>query len=178
MSRRVAVLLTALLAGCSVRVLPGDVSSAYSFEEVVAASGGRDLKVEVRNSPFAAPPDIVAAGLSEAMPRAAGAGTSFTATPANHDPLYRVVWDLQPGAAMTAFDLCSGSGGNSGVAGPIAHSFKAYVAYCRGVTPLTSAWGEIDGVNPPDDPALRDLVAAMTLELFPRGTALRRGPSR
>ena len=179
-SSRCRLALTAcvlLLGGCNAsRIDYQWASLGYNLGDVSYGADHRDLRVDVVGGPPTMPPAEFAAAVAAAMPRAIGIAAHFTATPdASAHPMYRVLWNFAPPGDRHGRESCAAPTGGPVAAPSVARSDGVFVAFCRGASAMSGAYGRFERTLDPNDPAFRAFVHDMTLAVFPRGGTGRKG---
>lgn len=167
--RAAALVALSALAACAaggVRVTHPELRSQYSRSEIFYAFDGRDAEVMVNGSPFAgaAPAGPATTAVMNRVP--VGPRTNFTTAPGDSARRpYRVVLAYAPAVAVTGEGLCArpdlptrpGAGEGTSLQG----------ALCHGPNLLSGAYATAGPVDGTDDPRFVELVARLTLALFP-----------
>ena len=171
-SRLRAAAATALLAvvvGCALgtsRVVV-DLSSSYDFGNFRVYHEGRDTRVQIHGNPFDTDAEAFAKAVTDRMQRQhIGRPTNFTTTPGESAAeLFRVVLVFN-GELAGSPDPCSGGAYRPSAGDEIQITLEA--AWCYGSNAESQVLGVASGIEGADDPAFRQLIAAVTLNLFPR----------
>lgn len=152
-------------AGDGVRITHPEIRSQYTRSEVLYAFDRRDAEVVVNGSPFANAP--AARATTDVMNRVPlGPRTNFTTTPGEtaRRP-YRVVLAYAPAVAVTGVGLCARPDMPTRPAGGEQTTLQG--ALCHGPNLLSGAYATAGPVEGPDDPRFAELVARLTIALFP-----------
>lgn len=165
-----AAALALVLVGCGPMAVPprGEVAesridSGYRFASVVQASAMAGLPVEVRGSAAGLSDAALADAVVDAMPnRSVGLATRFQRAGAGAPE--RVVWRFgAEGGRLEA--VCEDAGTPPAAAGT---RLAVAAAYCRGPQALTAVRATADDIASAGDPAFGELIAVLTLKLFPQ----------
>jgi hypothetical protein len=161
----VACAALAACGGGAVTVQPPDVG-AYDPGMLRYAISRGAILTEVVGNPFDAPKQEVDAAVTGSMTGATfGRQASFkTKVSPDYDSPYRIVILLDPALGAQANRLCS-EPGQPAATGP--DRIRAMAAFCSNDTAITSIAGSITKVQEPRDPAFRELIRRMTMDLFP-----------
>ncbi|MSO76811.1 MAG: hypothetical protein EXQ87_07850 [Alphaproteobacteria bacterium] len=166
--RWVAALFGVVLAGCA--ATGGDLTHserypAYTGSVMRYAAGGRDLVVDIRGNPTAAPEAEFGGAVLRAMQATYGGDTRFTATPDNRARLnFRVILLFGAPADSNGRALCAGDPVG---AAPPGNRLRLQAAFCQRHTVLSEVVGEASAIAGSADPALTRLVERVTLALLP-----------
>jgi hypothetical protein len=159
-----------LVAACGggVRLTHQDISPVYTSGEFAYAGAGRDLRVVVAGNPFGgdrAEFDNAVTGYMKGNHW--GQATNFTTTPGESArDTYHVVMLFNPPETFPGIKLCREE--------PEALPTETrdvgvvlFAAFCRRNESLTEIKGYIEAAGGPADANFGDLVAGVTLGLFP-----------
>ncbi len=165
----VALVALSVLAGCAaggVRVTHPELRSQYSRSEMLYAFDGRDAEVVVNGSPFpgAASAARATTGVMNQVP--VGPRTNFTTEAGDtaRRP-YRIVLAYAPAVTVTGDGLCARPDLPTRPRAGDGTSLQG--ALCHGPNLLSGAYATAGAVDGPDDPRFAELVARLTLALFP-----------
>jgi hypothetical protein len=144
------------------------VKPAYSPQLFAYAAGGRDLMTDIQGSPFAMPQEDFNAAVTDAMQRAHfGPATHFTTTPGETARLnYRVRLLFNGPTASTGAIVCAGEPTPIAPA-PENGNVRLLAAFCNGERPLTYLTAHAAGIRDAHDPAFRDFMRQVTINLLP-----------
>lgn len=165
-SALVALVALAACAAGGVRVTHPELRSQYSRSEMFYAFDGRDAEVVVNGSPFAGatPSGPATTAVMNRVP--VGPRTNFTTVPGDSARRpYRVVLAYAPAVAVTGEGLCARPDLPTRP-GP-AEGVSLQGALCHGPNLLSGAYATGGAVDGPGDPRFVELVARLTLALFP-----------
>lgn len=139
------------------------IDPGYRYAAVVQASTMAGLPVEVRGSAAGVSDAALADAVVDAMPnRSIGLATPFQR--ASSAAPERVVWRFgADGGRIEA--VCENAGAPAATAGA---KLAVAAAYCRGPQTLTAVRATADDIASPGDPAFGELIAVLTLKLFPQ----------
>lgn len=161
------------LAGCAfsgVTVSRVDYANQYEPLEIAAAGGGdRQMKVVVSGNPFDAPmPEVEQSVIASMQGRTFGIPVNFSANPENPDPSrpYRVVVAFNPDGVRDPAQLCA-TGDSLTSSTPGSGTTTLMGAFCSSDSYLSHAVARADAVEGPGSEKLDDMVAQLTLALFP-----------
>lgn len=155
--------------------------SSYSIRELGYGSRKGALLVETGGDTFGLDRSGFSKAIASYVPaNALGVSTRFTADPGPEtDPLYRyvLVFGRDRGVIRDQVCLLGQPAAASAAPAPskIPHPVIISAAFCRGSSALTSAIGEIGQAKGIDDPALKELIAQLSFEIFPINNSLNRG---
>ncbi|HET6519511.1 MAG TPA: hypothetical protein VFG47_06775 [Geminicoccaceae bacterium] len=177
-SAAVAVLAAALVGACTgtPTIYNRQVLPNYTVAEYAYGAGRRDLYTFVRGDPFGMGDAAFEGAVIDALNRhpPLPQPTRFTATPGESArPPYRTVVLFGAPPAVLPNALCRLSYDESGpvpVAAPAAAengTLRAAAAFCRGAGALTTATGQVEGVESVADPGFDALISQLVLALFP-----------
>ncbi len=162
------------LAGIRVRE---DVAHQYSTSTLGrVATGDRQLKVDIRQKPFAIPDDAFAtlaiAGMQNRTP---GGQVNFSTNPTNpyRNNSYRTVLLFNPPPRTSSLLLCKQDRLDElAPAGPLRHvdgagEVRLLAAYCNGDLTLTRVNASADAIDGPNSERFDSLMSQVALALFP-----------
>ncbi len=168
-----------LLAGCAlagIRVQQ-DIAHQYSASTLGrVATGDYQLKVDIRQKPFAIPDDIFAAAAVAGMQnRTPGAQVNFAANPTNtyRDNAYRTVLVFNPPPRTSSIGLCKQAKLDAiAPPGPLRlvdglGEVSLVAAYCNGDLTLSRVSARATMVDGPDSEKFDQLMSQVALALFP-----------
>lgn len=172
-------LVAVLLTGCAlagIRVNQ-DIARQYSAGTLrLVASGDRQLKVDIRQKPFAIPDDQFAAIAIAGMQNRTPAGRiNFSVDPENsyRDNSYRTVLLFNPPPRTSSIGLCK-QDKLDGLAPPGSQPYvdgagevRLVGALCNGDLTLTRVSARAVMVNGPQDEKFDKLMSQVALALFP-----------
>ena len=156
--------LTACAAG-GIIVQPPTIGS-YDPEMLGYAASRGALLTQVVGNPFGVPQQEIEAAVASSMTGATfGRHVTFAAkvSPDYASP-YRVVFLLGPAPGAQASRLCDDPDQPTAV--PV-DRLRALAAFCSTDTVITSIAGSAPKTAVPNDPAFRELIRRMTMDLFP-----------
>jgi hypothetical protein len=158
------------LAGCAgVGVIDYvQVKPSYRPQRFAYAAGGRDLMTDIQGNPFAMLQEEFNAAVTDAMQRAHfGPATNFTTAPGETARLnYRVRLLFNGPAASTGAIVCGGE--PAAIApSPDGGNVRLLAAFCNGERPLSYLTAHVGGIQDAHDPAFRDFMRQVTINLFP-----------
>lgn len=168
-----------LLTGCAAlgTRISSDVAYQYQPEEIGAvASGQHQLKVDIRQKPFAIDDVTFSNAVVNAMQGSTrGRVVNFSLAPDNPYPRgnYRTVVLFSPPAGTVARQLCkSGPLDTTTPPGPLdlvpsAGEVRVQGALCQGELALSWASGRSSQATTIGSPGFDQLISQMTLALFP-----------
>jgi hypothetical protein len=166
-----AALIGSVLLGCAgTYVRPAYVRNPGALIDPIRslsyAAGQGGMLTEIHGNPFNAPEEELNRAVTETL-ESSHFGPDlpfFTTPPDGYSSAYRVVVLFSPGPGAAASKLCEDS--NQPTAERTGF-VDVMVAYCSNDTRLTSTQGSVAGATGPNDPAFRDLMSQIGLELFP-----------
>ena len=166
-----------LLAACAgtPTVLPSNVTASYTPDIINYSAGKGGMLTEVVGNPFNAPKaELEAAVVETAEDSHFGQDIPFfTRPPEGYTSPYRVVFAMNPAPGTDFYELCGGKA-ETRLRAP-SESDQVAAALCARETVITSVRGSVAGPLGPRDPAFLQLIAQMTLALFPPDAPERRG---
>jgi len=174
-----SVIALAFLAGCagSPVVQPSHSSAGYTPDilNYSAAKGG--MLTEVIGNPFAGSKAELDAAVAETAAKShfGQKVPFFTQAPEGYTSPYRVVFAMNPARGTSAYSLCAGTAETR--ARTPKESDRVAAALCAREVVITSVKGSVAGPRGPRDPVFLDLIAQMSLALFPTTSPQRRGGS-
>ncbi|MHA1565213.1 MAG: hypothetical protein ACTSX7_07880, partial [Alphaproteobacteria bacterium] len=178
-SAMAAAAIAVLLAGCAlagIRVNQ-DIAHQYSTSTLGrVATGDRQLKVDIRQKPFAMPDDrfgaIAIAGMQNRTP---GAQINFSLNPENsyRNNSYRTVLLFNPPPRTSSIGLCKPAKLDAlAPPGPLryvdgADEVRLVGAYCNGDLTLSRVSARALAVDGPNSEKFDQLMSQVALALFP-----------
>ena len=168
-----------LLAGCAlagIRVQQ-DIAHQYSASTLGrVATGDYQLKVDIRQKPFAIPDETFAAtALAGMQNRTPGARVNFATNPTNsyRDNAYRLVLVFNPPPRTSSIGLCKAAKLDAiAPPGPLRlvdglGEVSLVAAFCNGDLTLSRVSARANMVDGPDSEKFDQLMSQVALALFP-----------
>lgn len=160
-----AVAAFVLLSACvGSKTYNPNLGADYRYTELMAAHGGKDMKLEVIGDPYGVGAEALTAELARAMNgRNLGLPITFAVAPSlSPDASTRMVAAFDPRFGTLDRQVCAGRLPGKG---EISHG-TVILAYCRDDNPLSSMWVDL----PPqkNGPALAGAFNSALIEMLPR----------
>ena len=169
-------LCAALLGACAGPVVhSSSINPGWTPQLLDYAASKGGILVEVQGNPFQAPKEELDAVIVETMAKHhfGQKVPFFSKAPPDFGSPYRVVVALNPGRGISTHKLCAGTV-ETRPRGP-QDPDRVHAALCARELVITSAVGSVSGSIGPRDPNFVELIAQVSLSLFPPDDPIRRG---